>query len=108
MGLDGTHVRAQQELVEEHTNPLSITEQQFWLTREVPDKWKLENGLSVYRKGQREERRNYRSVSLTWMLGKITELIILERCTLLDKIWLDDQTPRLVVNGATTQLASGH
>lgn len=78
MGLDGIHPRALQKLVEELPNPLSITYQQFWLTREAPDKRRL----SVYRKGQREDLRNYRSVSLTWMLGKITALIILERCTL--------------------------
>lgn len=82
MGLDGIHPRAQQELVEELTNPLSITYQQFWLTRKIPDKWRLANGLSIYRKGQREDLGNYRSVSLTLMLGKITELIILEKCTL--------------------------
>lgn len=81
MRLDGIHPRAQRELVEGLTKPLSIISQQFWLTREVPRprKWRLANGQLVYRKGQREDPGNYRFVSLTCLLGKITELIILDK-----------------------------
>ncbi|GAB0182246.1 mitochondrial enolase superfamily member 1 [Grus japonensis] len=81
MGLDGIHPRVLRWLVEVLTKPLSIIYQQSWLTREVPVDWKLANVMPIYRKGQKEDPGNYRPVSLTSVLGKVMEQIILSVIT---------------------------
>ncbi|GAB0183681.1 mitochondrial enolase superfamily member 1 [Grus japonensis] len=81
MGPDGIHPRLLRELAEVLTKPLSIISQQSWLTREVPDDWKLVNVTSIYKKGQKEDPGNYRPVSLTLVLGKVMEQIILSAIT---------------------------
>ncbi|GAB0208346.1 mitochondrial enolase superfamily member 1 [Grus japonensis] len=78
MGPDEIHPRVLRELVEVLTKPLSIIYQQSWLTREVPVDWRLANVMSIYKKGQKEDPRNYRSVSLTLVPGKVMEQILLE------------------------------
>ncbi|GAB0204135.1 mitochondrial enolase superfamily member 1 [Grus japonensis] len=50
--------------------------QQSWLTREVPVDWRLANVTPTYKKGQKEDLGNYRPVSLTLVLGKVMEQII--------------------------------
>ncbi|GAB0203473.1 hypothetical protein GRJ2_002812900 [Grus japonensis] len=62
MGLGGIHPRVLKELAEVLTKPLSFIDQQSWLTREVPVDWKLANVTSIYKKGQKEDPRNYRPV----------------------------------------------
>ncbi|KAK4820971.1 hypothetical protein QYF61_009437 [Mycteria americana] len=54
---------------------------QSWLTGEVLVDWKLANVTPIYKKGQKEDLGNYRSVSLTWVLGKVMEQIILSAIT---------------------------
>ncbi|GAB0188589.1 mitochondrial enolase superfamily member 1 [Grus japonensis] len=81
MGPDGIHPRVLRELVEVFTKPLSIIYQQSWLTREVPVDWKLANVTPIYKKVQKEDPRNYRSVSLISALEKVTEQIILSAIT---------------------------
>ncbi|GAB0180201.1 hypothetical protein GRJ2_000485400 [Grus japonensis] len=78
MGLDGIHPRVLRELAEVLTKPLSIIYQQSWLTGEVPVDWKLANVTPIYKK---EELGNYRPVSLTLVLGKVMEQIILSAIT---------------------------
>ncbi|GAB0197912.1 hypothetical protein GRJ2_002256600 [Grus japonensis] len=77
MGLDGIHPRVLRKLVEVLTKPLSIIYQQSWLTQEVPVDWRLANVMPIHRKGQKEDPGNYRPVSLTLVLGKVMEQIIL-------------------------------
>jgi len=55
--------------------------QWFWLTREVPDDWRLTNVTPVYKKGQKEYPGNYRPVSLTSVPGRIVERFILSVLT---------------------------
>ncbi|GAB0206006.1 mitochondrial enolase superfamily member 1 [Grus japonensis] len=81
MGPDGIHPRVLRELVEELAKPLSIIYQQSWLTGEVPDNWRLANVTLIYKKGQKEDLGNYRPVSLTSVLGKIMEQLILSALT---------------------------
>ncbi|KAK4821914.1 hypothetical protein QYF61_004917 [Mycteria americana] len=81
MGPDGIHPRVLRELAEALTKPLSIIYQQSWLTGEVPVGWKLANVMPTYKKGQKEDPRNYRPVSLTSVLGKVMEQIILSAIT---------------------------
>jgi len=73
----GIHPRVRRELAEVLTKPLSIVYQQSWLTGEVPVDWRLANVMVIYKKGWEEDPGNYRPVSLTLMLGKIMEQIIL-------------------------------
>jgi len=52
-----------------------------WLTREVPDDWRIANVTPIYKKGQKEDPGNYRPVSLTLVPGKIMERFILSALT---------------------------
>ncbi|KAK4826106.1 LOW QUALITY PROTEIN: hypothetical protein QYF61_005244 [Mycteria americana] len=81
MGPDGIHPRVPRELVEMLTKPLSILYQQSWLTGEVTVDWRLANGMPIYNKGQKEDPGNYRPVSLTSVLGKVMEQIVLSAIT---------------------------
>ncbi|KAJ7423559.1 hypothetical protein BTVI_09383 [Pitangus sulphuratus] len=71
VGPDGIHPRVLMELAEELTKPLSVIYQQCQLPREVPFDWKLANGMPICKEGWKEDPGNYRSVSLTSMLGKV-------------------------------------
>jgi len=66
--------------VEELVKPLSIIYQQSWLTGEVPHHWRIANVTPSYKKGQKEDPRNYRPV-MTLVPGKIVEQIILSALT---------------------------
>ncbi|KAK4826614.1 hypothetical protein QYF61_010542 [Mycteria americana] len=81
MGPDGIHPRVLRELVEVLTKPLSILYPQSWLTGEVPVDWRLANVTPIYKKGWKEDPGNYRAVSLTSVLGKLMEQIILSAIT---------------------------
>jgi len=81
MGPDGIHPRVLRELAEELAKPLSLICQQSWLTREVPGNWTLANVMATYKKGQKQDPRNYRPVSLIFMPGKIMEQFILSALT---------------------------
>ncbi|KFW77029.1 hypothetical protein N305_04216, partial [Manacus vitellinus] len=81
MGPDGIHPRVLRELAEEIIKQLSIIYHQSWLTGEVPGDWKLAAVTPIYKKGQKEDRRNYRSVSLTSVPGKVMEQITLSAIT---------------------------
>jgi len=71
MGPDGIHPRVLRELAEELAKPLSIIYQRSWLTWEVPDDWRMASVTPIYKKGRKEDPRNYRPLSLTSVLGKI-------------------------------------
>lgn len=50
--------------------PLSVTYQQFWLSRVAPVDWQLANVIPTYKKGWREGLGNCRPVSLTSRAGE--------------------------------------
>ncbi|GAB0203778.1 hypothetical protein GRJ2_002843400 [Grus japonensis] len=77
MGLDGIHPRVLRELAEVLPKPLSIIYQQSWLTGEVPVDWRLANAMPIHKKGWKEGPENYKPVSLTLVLGKVMEHILL-------------------------------
>ncbi|GAB0187524.1 mitochondrial enolase superfamily member 1 [Grus japonensis] len=81
IGPDGIHPRVLRQLAEVVTKPLSIIDQQSWLTGEVPIYWKLANVMPIYKKGQKEDPGNYRPVTLTSVPGKVMEQIILSVIT---------------------------
>jgi len=78
MDSDGTHPRELRELAEVMAEPLSIIFERSWKTGEVPEDWRKASVTPVFRKGKKEDPGNYRPVSLTSILGKIMEQLILE------------------------------
>ncbi|KAK4816305.1 hypothetical protein QYF61_014603 [Mycteria americana] len=81
VGPDEIHPRVLKELADVLTKPLSIIYQQSWLTGEVPGDWRLANVTPIYKKGRKEDPGNYRPVSLTSVLGKGMEQLILSAIT---------------------------
>ena len=77
MGPDDSYPRVLRELAEVIAKPLSIIYQRSLLTGEVPKDWRLANVTPVYNKGCKEDPENYRPVSLTSVLGKVMEQIVL-------------------------------
>jgi len=71
------HPRVLRELAEVIAEPVSIIYQLSLLTGEVPEDWRLANVTPICKKGCREDPGNYRLVSLTSVLGKIMEQIVL-------------------------------
>ena len=81
MGPDEIHPRVLRELAAVIAELLSIIYQCSLLTGEVPEDWRLANETPIYKKGCREDPGNYRPVSLTSVLGKIMEQIVLREIT---------------------------
>ena len=81
MGPDEIHLRVLREPAEVIAEPLSIICQRSLLTGEVSEDWRLANVTPIYKKGCREDLGNYRPLSLTSVLGKIMEQIVLREIT---------------------------
>jgi len=70
-----------EELVQALTKPPSIIYQQSWLTEEVPVDCRLSNVMPIYKKCWKVDPGNHRPPSLTSVLGKVMEQIILSAIT---------------------------
>ncbi|PKU36059.1 rna-directed dna polymerase from mobile element jockey- hypothetical protein [Limosa lapponica baueri] len=57
--------------------PLSIIFERSWRTGKVPKDWRKANVTPVFKKGKKEDLRNYKPVSLTSLPGKMVERLIL-------------------------------
>jgi len=75
------YLRVLKELAEELAKPLYVIYQHSWLTGKVPEGWRIANVMPIYKKGRKEDPRNYKPVSLTSMLGKIMERFLLTALT---------------------------
>jgi len=78
MGPHGMHPRVLREPADVIAEPLSTISERSWRTGEVPEDWRRANVIPVFKKGKKEDPGNYRLVSLTSILGKMMELLILE------------------------------
>ena len=65
----------------EIVDPLSIIFQNSLDVGKVPMDWKNANVMPLFKKGERQKVGNYRSVSLTSVVGKLLESIIKEVIT---------------------------
>ncbi|XP_059585868.1 uncharacterized protein LOC132251171 [Alligator mississippiensis] len=78
-GLDNLHPRVLRELAEVIAGPLAPLYEHSWCSGVVPEAWKRANVVPIFKKGRKEDPGNYRPVSLTSILGKLSERIILAR-----------------------------
>ena len=79
MGLDRLHPRVLRARV--IAEPLSAIYQHSWLSGKVSEDWRLASVTPIYKKGHKEDPRNNRPVSLTLVLRKVMEQIILGEIT---------------------------
>ncbi|KAJ7405771.1 RNA-directed DNA polymerase from mobile element jockey-like protein [Pitangus sulphuratus] len=77
MGSVGIHSRILKELADVIVQPLLMTFEWSWESREVPSDWKLVSFVLIFKKGKTQNLRNYSAVSLTSVPGKLMEKIIL-------------------------------
>ena len=66
------------ELADVIAEPLAIIFERSWRTGEVPKDSRKANVTPVFKKGKKEDPGNYSPVSLTSILGKMMEQLILE------------------------------
>lgn len=65
------------ELADVTARPLSIVYELSWQLEEVPEDWKMANTNFIFNKGRKENLTSYRPVSLSSVLGKVMEKMIL-------------------------------
>uniref|UniRef100_A0A8D2LZX1 Reverse transcriptase domain-containing protein n=1 Tax=Varanus komodoensis TaxID=61221 RepID=A0A8D2LZX1_VARKO len=84
-GPDGLHPRVLRELAGVLSHPLASIFETSWRTGEVPEDWRVASVVPIFKKGSRKDVENYRPVSLTSIVGKTMERLIIER----DLVMLD-------------------
>ena len=75
-GMDGIHPRVLCELKEEVAEPLADFMNKTLKKSELPQEWKDAMVTPIYKKGAKSTAGNYRPVSLTSVVCKVTESII--------------------------------
>ncbi|KAF7244268.1 RNA-directed DNA polymerase from mobile element jockey [Varanus komodoensis] len=84
-GPDWLHPRVLRELAGVLSRPVASIFETTWRTGEVPEDWRVASVVPIFKKGSRKDMGNYRLVSLTSIVGKTMERLIIER----DLVMLD-------------------
>ena len=77
-GIDGLHPRILKELADVIDSPLATIFQQSMDEGKLPSIWKHAQITPIYKKGPRNQAKNYRPISLTSIVCKLMETIICE------------------------------
>ena len=75
-GVDNIHPRILKEAAENLASPLTHLFNLSMRTGEIPEDWKSANITPLHKKGKKDDRKNYRPVSLTSICCKLIEKII--------------------------------
>jgi len=78
MGPEGMHPKVLREPADVIAEPLSTIFERSWRTAEVPEDWRKASVTPVFKKGKKEDPGSYRTASLTSILGKVMEQLILD------------------------------
>ncbi|KFP56976.1 RNA-directed DNA polymerase from mobile element jockey, partial [Cathartes aura] len=78
LGPDRMYPEVLRELADVIARPLSIIFDRSWQLGEVPKDWRKARVTPIFKKGKKNDLGNYRLVSLTSMLGKVVEQLMLE------------------------------
>jgi len=81
MGPDGMHPQVLRQLSDVIAKPFSIILERSWRTREVSQDWRKANVSPIFKKGKKEDPRNYRPVSPTSIPQKVMEQLSLDVIT---------------------------
>eukprot|EP00795_Rhopilema_esculentum_P014761 gene14761-5869_t len=72
-GPDGLHPKVLHETAAQIANPLCIMFRASLQTGLIPDTWKLAHVTQIYKKGKKDQKENYRPLSLTSVVCRIME-----------------------------------
>eukprot|EP00061_Rhincodon_typus_P002363 g17344.t1 len=75
-GPDGLHPRVLKEIAEEIVQAIVVIFQESLESGRVPEDCKIANVTPLLKRGIRQKTENYRSISLTLIVGKILESIV--------------------------------
>jgi len=78
-GMDGMHPRVLQELADTLGRPLTLVFRASITTGTLPRQWKDANVSPIFKKGNRQQAANYRLVSLTSIICKTLERIVVSQ-----------------------------
>ena len=106
-GMDGIHPRVLCELKEEVAEPLADFMNKTLMKSELPQEWKDAMVTPIYKKGAKSTAVNYRPVSLTSVVCKVTESIIRDQVMkhlVNNELLTSSQHGFVAVKSCTTQL----
>jgi sorting nexin-29 len=75
---------------------------QFWLTYEVPEIWKIAEVIPLFKKGDRRECKHYRGISLLNTVYKIYARIVNKRLRTISEALLEEQQNGFRTGRSTT------
>ena len=75
-GPDDIHPRILKELSNEIAYPILLIFRSSFSNSNIPELWRLANASPIHKKGAKNEKENYRPISLTSIVCRIMEKII--------------------------------